>query len=575
VCTKLEHIGYDMRTKVVSTLLQPPAASHVVVVAIKEQSILAKKPFVFWYPEIGKFCSLMAQMGASAIGIDLIPVHSLEQKFGGAYLGAELSGQGKTDLALAGKVFDQLLMTGIMEAGNSSHLVQGVSGSTIPFYYDLLAFMGNATPASLRLQADGDSIIRSQPGRFDTDMLSFPAELVRASGSGFPFPPKLHINYRFLPHIPVLDFEDLLAARTDPGAIKNRIVILGLLSAADDIHETSIGARPGMLIHATTIETLLSGKTINPVSLPISLLLMALLCGCSFPLANSPSPLRSLVLLGCCASAFTVINVVCFASGIVIPLFPHAAIPFIMFCITYPYRYVVEERGKRKLYQAFSYYVSPEVIDRLVVHDAEQLMKGERHNVCIMFLDIRGFTALSEKYESESIVAMLNIFFEQVTEVVQNHGGFVNKFIGDGMLAFFTPADKFVDAAIEASLEICRLSSEMNSSGILQQYIREDTLAVGIGLHAGSVILGNIGSRRKMDFTVIGRAVNAASRIESLTKEYSRPILVSSEVQALSHSGYVFEALGTAQVKGIAGGVEIFGLSQNIDQKGDANEKTH
>jgi class 3 adenylate cyclase len=251
-----------------------------------------------------------------------------------------------------------------------------------------------------------------------------------------------------------------------------------------------------------------------------------------------------------------------FERGVVIPLFPHAVVPFIMFCITYPYRYVIEERGRRKLYQAFSYYVSPEVIDRLVINDADHLMKGERHNVCIMFLDIRGFTALSEKYESESIVSMLNIFFERVTEIVQNHGGFVNKFIGDGMLAFFAVGDTYVDDSIDASIEICRLTTEINSSGILKPHIGDDTLAIGIGLHAGTVILGNIGSKRKMDFTVIGRAVNAASRIESLTKDYSRSILLSREVKSMSIKGYAFEPLGTAEVKGISGGVEIFGLLQ-------------
>jgi class 3 adenylate cyclase len=157
---------------------------------------------------------------------------------------------------------------------------------------------------------------------------------------------------------------------------------------------------------------------------------------------------------------------------------------------------------------------------------------------------------------------MLNIFFEQVTEVIQNHGGFVNKFIGDGMLAFFTPGDTYVDDAIESAVKICTLCTEINSSGILREHIGDDILAIGIGLHAGSVILGNIGSRRKMDFTVIGRAVNAASRIESLTKEYSRTILVSSEIKSMSRRGYVFEPLGLAHVKGIAGGVEIFGLLQ-------------
>jgi adenylate cyclase len=372
----------------------------------------------------------------------------------------------------------------------------------------------------------------------------------------------LAINYSLLAGVPVLDFEDVTTGKTDPALIKNRIVILGLLSTFDDVHETAIGTRPGMLIHATTIETLLSGETIDHLSKPVSLLLLALLSLLSYPLSTSRSPLRSILFLAIFSAVYSIASFALFAQGIVIPIFPHAAVPLIMFCITYPYRYVIEERGKRKLYQAFSYYVSPEVIDSLITSDADRLMKGERHNVCIMFLDIRGFTALSEKHESESIVSMLNTFFEQVTEIVQNNGGFVDKFIGDGVLAIFTVGEEYVDDAIEAAIKICQAVTEINSSGILKQHIGDDPLAIGIGLHAGTVILGNIGSKRKMDFTVIGRPVNAASRIESLTKEYSRAILMSSEVTSMSRRGFNFEPLGRAQVKGISGGVEIFGLLQ-------------
>lgn len=561
-CGKLEKNSYDLRMKGVSALHRQPDSLHVVVVAIDEKSVLAKKPFVFWYPEIGRFCSLMAQMGAASIGIDLIPVHSLEQKLGRAYPDAELSGQKKTDLASLGKTLDQLLFTGIMEASRTSHIVQGVSGLTVPFYYDILAFMGNVTPASLRLKSDDDSIVRNQPGSFDKDMLSFPAELISASGHQITFPKDLPINFTLLPGIPVLDFEDVSTGKTDSALIKNRIVILGLLSTFDDVHETPVGSRSGMLIHATSIETLLSGKTIAHTPKLLSLFLIALLSILSFPLSVSRSPIRSILLLSAFAVFYAIVNFAFFATGVVIPLFPHAAVPLIMFCITYPYRYVIEERGKRKLYQAFSYYVSPEVIDRLVTSDADHLMRGERRNVCIMFLDIRGFTALSEKHESESIVSVLNLFFERVTEIVQNQSGFVNKFIGDGMLAFFTVGDEYVDDAIEASINICRLVTEMNLSGVFKQHIGDDPIAIGIGLHAGGVILGNIGSKRKMDFTVIGRTVNAASRIEALTKDYSRAILMSREVTSMSLRGYTFEPLGRAQVKGIAGGVEIFGLLQ-------------
>jgi adenylate cyclase len=187
-------------------------------------------------------------------------------------------------------------------------------------------------------------------------------------------------------------------------------------------------------------------------------------------------------------------------------------------------------------------------------------MKGEQRDVCVMFLDIRGFTALSEKITSEALVSMLNIFFGNVSEVVQGNKGFVNKFIGDGMLAFFAVGDHYVDDSLLASRQICQATEQLNDSGALRAFIGENRLAIGIGLHCGDVVLGNIGSQRKLDFTVIGRPVNTASRIESLTKEYARPVLVSGAVRSVAGEQFTFEPLGRAEVRGVEDGVEIFAL---------------
>jgi len=156
---------------------------------------------------------------------------------------------------------------------------------------------------------------------------------------------------------------------------------------------------------------------------------------------------------------------------------------------------------------------------------------------------------------------MLNIFFGRVTEIVQEHNGFVNKFMGDGMLAFFAVGDKYTDDALDAAASICHATDEMNRSGILSPYTGKSELAVGIGLHNGSVILGNIGSHKKLDFTVIGQPVNAASRIESLTKQFGRTVLVSSSVIEKADSRFAFEVIGKIAVRGIDKEVELYSLS--------------
>jgi adenylate cyclase len=315
------------------------------------------------------------------------------------------------------------------------------------------------------------------------------------------------------------------------------------------------------LIHAAALETLLTGTSVTTPGMAVRIGIMAVLCLAAFPLTRFRLPFLSFCWISGIMALYFAANLLVFSRNHALPLFPHVLTPLVVFSASYLYRYMIEERSKRQLYQTFSYYVEPQVIDQLVTRDPSHLMRGERREVCIMFLDIRGFTALSERITSEALVSMLNVFFGRVSEIVQDNHGFVNKFIGDGMLAFFAVGDGYVNDALQASGEICQATEELNRSGELASLIGENRLAVGIGLHTGSVILGNIGSRRKLDFTVIGPPVNTASRIEPLTKQYARPVLVSAAVHAAAGEQFSFDHLGRAEVKGIDGGVEIFALN--------------
>jgi adenylate cyclase len=315
------------------------------------------------------------------------------------------------------------------------------------------------------------------------------------------------------------------------------------------------------LIHAAGLETLLTRTIVTSPGIAVRLGILAMLCFATFPLTRFRLPFLSFCWISGLMTVYFAANVLAFSRSFDIPLFPNILAPLIVFAASYLYRYMIEEKSKRQLYQTFSYYVEPQIIDQLVTQDPSKLMRGERRDVCVMFLDIRGFTALSERISSESLVQMLNVFFGRVSEIVQSNHGFVNKFIGDGMLAFFAVGDTYVDDALQASREICQATEQLNRSGELTSMIGENHLAIGIGLHNGSVILGNIGSHRKLDFTVIGPPVNTASRIESLTKQYARPILVSDAVHNAASDHFTFDTLGRADVKGIDGGVEIFALN--------------
>jgi adenylate cyclase len=219
-----------------------------------------------------------------------------------------------------------------------------------------------------------------------------------------------------------------------------------------------------------------------------------------------------------------------------------------------------EEREKSLLSRLFGQYVSEEVKEHLLRDPHAKT--GERKELVVLFSDIRGFTEYGEAAEPEDIVRRLNAYFDAMVGAIHQHGGVVDKFIGDAVMATFgglVPLENPSASAVEAAREMRR-----RLAGLNQQWAREGQAPFdnGIGLHLGEVVLGAIGSEERKDFTVIGDAVNTASRVESLTKQYGQPILVTGalftrlppDLQALGQS------LGSAQVKGRKAALELFGM---------------
>jgi adenylate cyclase len=183
----------------------------------------------------------------------------------------------------------------------------------------------------------------------------------------------------------------------------------------------------------------------------------------------------------------------------------------------------IEERAR--ILGVFGQHVSPEVAQRLVARESEA--GSEQREVCVMFLDIRGFTAFAEKRSAEQVVAYLNAIFDETVDAVATHHGIVNKFLGDGFMAVFGVAEDAQDAcahAMTAGLETIERVKGLVSAG------RIPPTRIGLGLHAGPAVVGNIGSAQRKEYTVIGDVVNVASRVEALNKELGSQMLVTEEV---------------------------------------------
>ena len=220
---------------------------------------------------------------------------------------------------------------------------------------------------------------------------------------------------------------------------------------------------------------------------------------------------------------------------------------------------LTEIRLRNRLARTFlETYVGP--------HASEQILAGLTRRgsgvtveAVIVIFDLRGFTALSELWPRDDVIAMLNDYFDAIADPVSHHGGEILKFMGDGMLAIF-PLDN-PDACLEALRAVTDARTGMAVLNARRQAGGLDPLGYGVGVHVGDVMYGNIGSRSRLDFTVIGPAVNVASRLEGLTKTVGRTILLSGEFVRLAEQEAACDALGALTLPGVSHAMDVFALN--------------
>lgn len=225
------------------------------------------------------------------------------------------------------------------------------------------------------------------------------------------------------------------------------------------------------------------------------------------------------------------------------------------------FTYFIRERRSRHLKNAFGTYLSQDVVEQ-IIHDPEALqLGGQKKVLSVLFSDIRGFTTYTEKLDPQQIVSMLNDYLSHMSDVIFKHRGTIDKFIGDAIMAIFgapVPQEDHAARACRVSLDMVTALKEVN--GVLVQKGFEP-LAIGIGINTGEMTVGNIGSERRFDYTVIGDAVNLGSRLEGLTKYFGVEIIVSQSTKdACDANEFYFRELGSVKVKGKKEAVAIYHL---------------
>jgi adenylate cyclase len=355
---------------------------------------------------------------------------------------------------------------------------------------------------------------------------------------------------------------DVLNERVDVSQLKGKIALVGTTAPGlVDLRATPVEpVYPGVEIHANLIAGILdqSIKTKPGYAVGAEFILL-LLFGLALALwlPRLTPQHATLVTLSVFLLAVGV-NVWLFqVQHVVLPLASGLTLIFMLFTLNMAYGYFVEARGRRLITGLFGQYVPPEVVDEMAKDPEKASMEGESREMTVLFTDVRGFTTISEGLDPKALSQLMNDFLTPLTEVIYRHRGTIDKYMGDCIMAFWGAplADpNHARNGVLAGLEMQRTLKEK------QEYFRSQNwpeIRIGVGLNSGRMSVGNMGSRVRLAYTVMGDAVNLASRLEGLTKEYGADIIVGEETKK-ANPEVVFREIDRVRVKGKDTAVVIF-----------------
>lgn len=369
----------------------------------------------------------------------------------------------------------------------------------------------------------------------------------------------------------VYSARDIVAGMVPPERLRDKVIFFGTVhTGASDVKATPFsglsGARmPGVETVATQVDALISDRPIlhRPRALARWGFLITVVIGVLAATLGATLPMRRVLLL--LIAEVPLVLGGAFALFVWKGLIVDAAWPTLTGFAAIFAAGILRSREDQKerafLEQAFGKYLSPEMVKSLVAGGEDQLrLQGKPAELTILFADLRGFTSKSEEMSSEEMVKLLNEHLTAMSEVILRHGGTLDKFIGDCVMAFWGAPVADPEHALhacEAALDMLETLASENAKRANEGRMRLD---IGVGLCTGTVTVGNMGSIHRFDYTVIGDAVNTASRLEGLTKDAGYGCLVGENTRTSVGERIPIDALGTMKVKGKAAPVPIFGL---------------
>jgi class 3 adenylate cyclase/CHASE2 domain-containing sensor protein len=578
-----------------------PGAKPIAVIAIDEETF-RRAPF----RHAPKVLHATLAAGAKVVGFDLIFPNSVERFVPG---------------------FDREFLLALRRGGRTGRVVlakvQHQAQPIVPFPGHVLAVGGSRNVRAANAFADDDGVVRRMPlwfrragaeGREPSLALELAARAAgvapRIAGDG----DVMFKNGR-IPGRIVLDFEggaggiptyslaDLHACAEQGNldyfrrAFQGKVVLIGTVLDVEDRKLTSKrlatspdGAAfaerctlpvmqglardglardtiPGVYVHATAVRNLLEGTGLRELDRWTRALAILGLTLAAALMVMALAPVRSGMALVAGAVIWAGAATVYFRAGVVLPLFEPIAAAAASFALLSAYRYSITDRDKRHIRRLFSYYLSPAVIEQLIDQNELPHLGGETREVTILFSDVTGFMGLAEGMSAADVTRLLNEYLSAMSDVIEDHGGYIEKFVADEITGVFgAPIDDpdHARSAVEAALACGARLEELQAELDLPP---GRALEARTGINSGRMLVGNIGSRRRFTYAAMGDAANLGSRLEGANKAYGTRILVGPRTHELTRGMIAYREIDLVRVAGRSEPVRVFeplGLKREV-----------
>ncbi len=378
----------------------------------------------------------------------------------------------------------------------------------------------------------------------------------------------VRLNYYKPEQYQTISFGDLIEGKVAPDLLKDKIVIIGITDVGvSDVRATPMGMMNGPLLHYTFISNVLSHHLIE--DLPgITLLLIVLIA--FLPLLMIQITKNITVRIVGYFMAYGVLFIGVRAIFIANMYYIDAFFPLITLLLSVMAleadTFIRQEKQGRFLRQAFSNYLSLQLLDKLIASPESLTLGGEKKELTVLFSDIRNFTAMSEVMTAPVLTSIMNRYFTPMTASVLEYDGMLDKYIGDAVMALYNaPVDlnDHPDKACKTALDMLQRLDELN-----REFVQEGlpVIDIGIGINTAEVVVGNMGSSKRFNYTVVGDGVNLASRIEGLNKVYHTHILITEFTKEKISPDFLIRRLEAVKVKGKANAVLLYELMRDHEQ---------